>query len=281
MTKNHNTDIAIDATKSYDNNPLLIAIRGIERLFIHAKPAAWALLVASLLLVLFNLSSMFAPTSTDTSTTSQSETVPGDGSFLEIAAIAPLGLAALLAVIGITLLVILVVGVIDYIAAAAANGRNVTVSEAFAATFKHFWPYLLMRLLVIVKILLWSLLFILPGIYFAYRYALSGVVFFSENKQSNAAIKRSLQLTKGAWLTTFISYGLLNLLTFGAIQMLADTGTSSELYRNYRTTVDAGRAHPGAHIASWLLLIFVVTIFALFIFAGVLFGIGSAIAAGV
>lgn len=266
---------------TYDNNPLLLAITGLERLFAYAKPFAITFLVVALFLGALNIFSTFIPAPTEQAIGEDTAVIPENseaiGSALQLAALMPLLTMVLIVVIAVILFGTLVAGIADHSASATANGRKVTFSESLRAVLANFWPYLKLRLLMAVKIFLWSLLFILPGIYFAYRYALSGIVFFSEGKQGNAAIKRSLALTKNAWLTTFASYSLLNLLTLGMIQMVSDTATGSELYRNFRQTVDGSNEHPKSHIITKLFLTFILVLTVLILFAVILFGVGSAL----
>lgn len=251
---------------TYNPNPILLVVSGIERLFKYAKPFAIALLVLSILVAISNW------TTTATQPANEPEdtysTMPiADPSFsgVDIATVAIVGLIGLVLLAGFITLAILINGLVDYSAAAAAKGRNVTIKETFSGVFAEFWPYLKLRLLVFVKILLWSLLFILPGIYFTYRYCLAGVVFFAENKKGSEAIKESMKLTDGAWLTTFASYGFFNLITLGILQPLADTGTTAELYNNYRSAADKPNGHPDTHWLSWLFVVGLIALAALLV----------------
>lgn len=265
---------------TYNTNPIMIVISGLERLFTYAKPIGIALLVLSLLLAVLNFS--FNPgtavyNDTEVSYGGELEaTAPISG--FDITAIVVVAAIVLLLLAGIVTLSILVFGILDITSAAAARGRKITAKEAFSGLFEQFWPYAKLRILMFFKLFLWSLLFVLPAIYFSYRYYLSGVVFFAEGKKGNTAIKESLRLTKGAWLTTFASYSIINVLTLGVIQTLTDTGTSAELYRNYRDTVDSSQKHPRPHWLSWVFIgLFIVMIVSALVFmaAGVGYYIDS------
>jgi hypothetical protein len=254
---NPKTDVPAAKNKpaDYNPNPFMIVISGVERLFKYAKPIAVTLLVISLLFAAFNWA--FNPSApvdreTDVSYEGSFEVVAGPLSSLDFVAMGVIALITLLFLAGFVTFVILIMGIVDFTAAAAANGRRVGLIDAFDGVSKQFWPYIKLRLLMFVKLFLWSLLFVVPGIYFTYRYYLAGVVFFSEDKRGNAAIKESMRLTKGAWLTTFASYGLLNIVTFGSLQLMLDGGTTTELYRNYRQTIDDGLEHPKSHWTSKL-----------------------------
>ena len=86
----------------------------------------------------------------------------------------------------------------------------------------------------------------------SYRYSLAGVVFFDKNTKGGAASTQSAALTKGAWLTTFASQNLLNMITLGAIPMLLQPGTNGVLYRQLGAV---GNQKPRAHFLSWLTLL--------------------------
>lgn len=250
----------------YETNPFLIAITGIERVFRFAKPLAIIFLVASIIFMLLNFN-ISDTTSANIAhefsqqTTTVGATDPG----LTAVFIGVVGLMVLIAAAGLFVLSSIVMGVTDVASSAAAKGKTITTSQAFEELFKDFGPYLKLRLIFTVKVFLWTLLFVLPGIYFFYRYYLAGVVFFAEGKRGNAAIKESLRLTRGSWITTFASYNLLNILTFGATQMLLQSGSQAELYRNYRQTVDSGEAHPAPHWLSWVPIVVSILLFSLLI----------------
>jgi hypothetical protein len=130
---------------------------------------------------------------------------------------------------------------------------------------KELPGYLWVNIIMLVKLFLWTLLFIVPGMIMAVRYRLSGTVFFAEGKRGNAAVKRSAELTKGAWFTTFAGYGLWNLITFNQIQQLVAPGVSAILYRQLRALTDAGESKPSAHWLSWLTLLVPIALILLFL----------------
>ncbi len=88
----------------------------------------------------------------------------------------------------------------------------------------------------------------------AIRYTLAGVAFFDDRKhlKGNAAIKESLRLTKGGWLTTFSSNVLFNILTFGILSSVVTTGANTVLYRQFNALGD--KPKPSAHWLSWVTL---------------------------
>ncbi len=94
--------------------------------------------------------------------------------------------------------------------------------ETLFSRFSIFGQALLLRLLMAIKIFLWSLLFIIPGIIAAYRYAMAPYLM-AENPNLSAtdAIDRSKEMMYGHksrlfWLQlSFIGWFLLSALTGG------------------------------------------------------------------
>lgn len=70
------------------------------------------------------------------------------------------------------------------------------IGQLLKAALPRFWPYVVVAAAMTVFIGLWSLLFIIPGIYFAIMYSMSYFVWFFEDYQSTAALKRSKELVK-------------------------------------------------------------------------------------
>lgn len=252
--------VSTPAVATYRNNPFYIALDGIQRLFTYARTIAIFLLILSVVVTLLGY---FQPTNYLEDGTPRDGTAGlnyGTDGSITVADPATLAGAIVGSVLVFLLAVavsILVKGLMDYAAARAAENKLTTFREAWSAVIKSFWSYAAMNILLWLKLLGWTLLFVLPGVYFAYRYSLSGVAFFAEGKRGNQAIKRSLALTKGAWLTTFASLGILNLLTLSALQLLNDASIAAQLYRNYKATDDAKAVHPSVH---WLSIMYIVTI---------------------
>ena len=94
--------------------------------------------------------------------------------------------------------------------------------ETIFSRFAYFGNALLLRLLMFVKILLWTLLFVVPGIVAAFRYSMAPYIM-AENPDLSAteAIERSKQLMAGnKWRLfclqlSFIGWWLLAALTGG------------------------------------------------------------------
>ena len=242
-------------TQPYENNPFNIGLNGLKLFFASAQSVAIYAIVLCAVAFLFNLASNVADV-LDGRTRSQQnradtqairDAMSQDTGHLVVGGI------VVASVIFLVILVMLVLnGVLEYTGARIALGEKVELKQAFKEVLKDLAGYLWMNIIMVVKLFLWTLLFIVPGVIMAVRYKLAGTVFFAEGKRGNAAVKRSAELTKGAWFTTFAGYGLWSLITFNTIQQLLAPGTNAILYRQLRDVTDAGQDKPSAHWLSWL-----------------------------
>lgn len=256
---------AKSSKKSYENNPFFIATNGITLLFNLAQGVAVMLIILS---VVGLFSGSFGPSDESGSTHAFSDAFSNWG-FTEW-----LFLSGVVGIIGLALFMVgaLFAGVNSYTAARIAYGDDVSIRTAFSEAFDKLWSFIWLQIIIFVKVLLWSLLFIVPGIIMAVRYSLANVAFFDDTKnlRGNAAIKESLRLTQGAWMTTYAAHALFNLLTLGVISSLVDTGINAVLYRQYQ---EAGKKKPAAHWLSWLALVLPFVLFGFFFLVVILFAI--------
>lgn len=258
----------------YINNPFKLALDGINLILLKAKGVAILLIVLSILAVFGG----FFPDSPDKPmfdekefTQMISERTPEQwavgGVIFIILALAYIFVSAMISGIG------------AYAAARVAKGYDVKLSEAFHAVLDRFFSYIWLQVIQIVKIVLWSLLLIVPGFIMAIRYSLANVAFFDKGLKGDAAIKESLKLTKGAWLTTFASQALFNIVTLGVISELVTNGARAVLYRQL-DQFKKDQTKPTAHPLSWVTLFLPFALILLFIMFIVFFVILAA-AAGV
>ncbi|MEP6710603.1 MAG: hypothetical protein ABJA64_02705 [Candidatus Saccharibacteria bacterium] len=248
---------------SYENNPLFIATKGLQLLFGQAISVAILFLILMAAGFTSNIPSALVQSSQPASSNqTNADTLTQDLQSVPTAAWAILAVIVLLIVLLAVFVKILLSGIADYTAAKLAKGEHVTLGEALGGVFSHFWGYAWVAILVAIKTFLWSLLLIVPGIVKSVQYSLAGVSYFDKKLSGNAAIKHSMSLTKGAWITTFAARVLLPILTFGALQYLTISGTSAVLYRQFSS---AGETKPKAHIVSWLTLIIPFVLLAIFI----------------
>lgn len=252
----------------YENNPFFIATDGITMLFNLARGVATVLIILSVL-------SFFGggdPARDDVQ--EQAERLVDTVSSWSIEQwLLAVGAVSII-VLALLMITALFGGVSAYTSVELAKGKKVELSTAFRTAFNHLWSFLWLQIIMFIKLLGWTLLFVIPGIYFAFRYSLASVAFFDSNKnlRGNAAIKESLKLTKNGWVTTFGSNMLFNLLTFGVLRAIVATGVNAVLYRQFCAV---GDKKPEAHWLSWLTLFlpFVVFVFLITLFVMLTFGI--------
>jgi uncharacterized membrane protein len=227
--------------KEYENNPFTAGLTGLNLVFEKARGVAILLIVISILSV---FSGSFSRGENHEAKSAFPTLSPEQWALFG-------GLVAIIVLAGIFISAMLS-GISAYTSARIARGHDVTLNEAFHVVLDRFFSYIWLQIILIVKILLWSLLLIVPGFIMSYRYSLASIAFFDKKLTGNAAIEESLQLTKGAWLTTFASQALFNLITLGVISELVTAGARTILYRQFSAL--KGKEKPTAHMLSWVAL---------------------------
>lgn len=245
------------SAQTYINNPFMVALKGMQLLFNAALSVAVLFIVLSIL--------SFARERINESQSNQEvfEGVAREfGNLNSPSEITIVVILLLLIVVLTFFLQIIVSGVADFTSAKLAKGEKTTLGQALKGVLGSFWSYAWLRLLLSIKILLWSLLLIIPGVVKTFRYSLAGVAFFDKKLRGQAAIDESISLTNGAWMTTFSSTMLLNIVTFGYIPFLITPGTNAILYRQFGA---AGESKPKAHVLSWITVVLAAIVGALLI----------------
>lgn len=241
------------AKGKYENNPFNIGIEGVRLFFNKATGMAILLTVLSVLGVSSNFTSR---------TEQEAQQKSAEEMGAQLAAITPeqwavIGVLTLLVTTAIILISALISGMSSYTAVHTAKGKTVSIRKAFSGTLEHIWSYTWLQVLIGIKVLLWSLLFIIPGIVMAVRYSFASLTFFDEDKKlrGNAAIKDSIELTRGGWLTTFASMVVLSVVSLGTLSELVGASSRAVLYRQFRTLQKAKTDKPRAHWLSYVTLI--------------------------
>lgn len=293
--------------KGYINNPFTIAIKGIGLLFQKAPMVALALVLLSAFAASTTAPGAYPAEENASITESESalsdspaaDTLPdaaaqvGDAEIVDMSGAMEPAMIIILAAIGVVLLfgalVIgsIITGVMSYTAAELAKGNDVSIKQATKATFDRLWSFIWLQVIITAKVLLWSLLFIIPGVVMAFRYSLANLSFFDSDKKltGNAAIKDSLALTKGAWLTTFGAQMFFNIITLGIISPVVDTATKTVLYRQFVPLASSNSEKPKAHALSWISLgatiLLAIVITSLMGYAFVNYGVSTLESAGI
>lgn len=248
----------------YENNPFTIAVSGISLLFDLAKGVAFLLVAFAVLNVFQGILPPADSTANENMFISLQNTIAGwtlgDWTF----AIGASGIV----ILAVLLISALFGGVMAYTSLHLSRGETVGLGEAFRVAFERLWSFLWLQIIIFVKIVLWSLLLIVPGIIMATRYSLASVVFFDDKKghRGNAAIQESIRLTRGAWITTYGANTLFNFITFGVITSIVTTGVNAVLYRQY-DKLDENK--PEAHLLSWLALVLPFALLLILILLGI------------
>lgn len=266
-----------NAAVKYENNPFYIAYNGVTLLFKSAQSIGiFAAVLAGIGLLgngLSNIASVFTPYEEEPTDAATGEAMPFVFDETTFAIIASIGLVAVIIGLIFTLISLFLYGILEYTAAKLANDETVQLEHAFSGVWKQFPGYIWVYIIVFTKIFLWTLLFIIPGIIMSIRYSLAGVAYFAENQRGNAAIKRSLALTKGAWFTTFAGYGLGNMITLGLATSIVNPAASTILFRQLRAVTDRGETKPPTHWLSWLTFFVPIVLALLFIVLIVFFAV--------
>lgn len=272
------TTKANSASTKYENNPFFIAANGLTLLFDLARGVLIFLFILALINMVTGIKTPdFSKESDRNSSTQQmaqltSGWLPSDWAL----AIGAAGIV-LFAVVMITALFN---GVSAYTSYQLSKGERVELGEAFHIAFERLWSFLWLQVIISVKLFLWTLLFVIPGIYMSFRYSLASVAFFDEKKnfRGNAAVAESLRLTKGAWLTTYASNMLVIALSFFKYNGIVSTSVNAILYRQFSQL--GSKKKPAAHWLSWLTLAAPVVIITLALIFIIALGVGIAITGG-
>lgn len=92
--------------------------------------------------------------------------------------------------------------------------KDLTFKQAFTEAKSHAMKIFTIQLISIVYILLWTLLFIIPGVIMGIYYSMSIWVYIYEGLTGGKALKRSKELVKGYWLWIFSRYAILYVLFY-------------------------------------------------------------------
>ena len=264
-------------TAAYENNPFNIGLMGLKLFFDKAKSVAiFAIFLCAISFILNGLSGGYDYSSTTmTEEQAKAQQQADEAAVREFFSQDP-GTLAVIGILGASALFLFIVlslwlyGALEYTGARLAAGERTELKEALKTSGSELASYVWLYVIIFVKVLLWSLLFIIPGIIMAVRYSLAGTSFFAEGKRGNAAVKRSLELTRGAWFTTFGGMALWNIMTLGLISYLLQPGINAVLYRQFVPLTDKNEQKPAPHWLSWATLVAPIALLGLLVMIGVI-----------
>lgn len=164
-------------------------------------------------------------------------------------------------------------GMFAYVALGSEKGKKVAFNDAFEATRKRFWRLFLAQILAGIKIFLWTLLLIIPGIIAALRYILLTYVIMDEPADKKGVIASHTKvksLVKGRLIEVLGLVAAANLIPIigGVLQL---SGGASQ-YHQLKTTYNNGKPErPPIHWLNYVAPLLYVALAALLLF--VFFGL--------
>lgn len=244
-----------------ETNPFFIAVDGISR-FLNLASGLFVLFLVWAVFTSFSGSSMYGTTKNSVDELNSTiSTWTSSDALVALGAVAIVGLA-------IAMVSALFGGVSAYTSAQLAKGRPVTIGQAFSVAFDNLWSFLWLKVIISVRVFLWTLLLVVPGIIASIRYSLAPVAFYddSKNLRGTAAINESVKLTKNRLMTVFGANVVFNVITLGALTNLITVGVNAILYRDLSLVIGK---KVQTHWLSRFAAIFIVFV-ALFVALGIL-----------
>ena len=113
------------------------------------------------------------------------------------------GWIGLLMLVGVVIYVLVSATSLYYIKSYMESSGKADFTEVRKNTFKNFWKFIGLGILVLLIILLGAVFCYLPGIYLAIVLSLSTSILVFENKSISDTISHSFTLIKGQWWNTF------------------------------------------------------------------------------
>ncbi len=114
---------------------------------------------------------------------------------------------------GLILIVVLIV--VSYISKAGIYvlirdyQKQLSIKRAFFVAKKSTWGFVVVGMSVALFIVLWSLLFIIPGLIMMIFYSMAPWAYFYEGFTGISALKRSKELVKGYFWALVVRYGVI------------------------------------------------------------------------
>lgn len=252
----------------FESNPFLLAFNALGRLFNTNATWAIALVILGAVSAVISLpGDASSEKSSDeqvirrvSETLSQYDTMTLLGMALGVALV--LGIIATISYA----IQIFVGGLFAYVALESEKGRSVSFNEAFDAVKKRFKRLFLAQGFAGIKIFLWTLLFIIPGIIASLRYALLPYIIMDESEKETkitASHDRVKSIVKGRLFEIFglgVAAGIIPIMN----SVLQVSGGAAQ-YRQLASSYDNKTARPPIHWVNYLLLALLVILCVAFI----------------
>lgn len=254
---------------TYNSNPFTLSFEALGKFFKFNLVWPIVLISFEVLGFIWNMFSTLINAITESQTTSTYSSSTASSTSLEPAAVVAIVMIVLVFVlfaiaIG-SVIATYVNGMYAYVSLKSLEDKKVGFGEAFSAVTKRFWRLYLATLLAGLKIVGWTLLFIIPGIRAALRYTVLPYVIMSDSEKEKSVAKshaRTKQIVRHRLMEVFGIWTVKGLIPL--------VGTSigyiapAALHNQLATYTDKNLEKPKIH---WLNYIG-------FIIAGVLFALG-------
>lgn len=251
--------------REYISNPFVLAYRAAKRLWESNK--GWGIFF----IVLGVLSSFQSSYNYPASTPSENASAAPGTTVDPVVALVIAGLVLIFCVL-IIVFTIYFTGLFSYVALQSEKGQKVSLGEAVQAVNKKFGILLRASLLAGVKILGWTLLFIIPGIIASLRYTLLGYLIMDDNeKNTDQSVKathdRVKQITTGRlWEVFGVSFT--SIVPF--VGTLFNVAGAAALYEQLKSYTDKNLEKPQIHWLNYLpAILLLAIILTLAVFAAV------------
>lgn len=279
-TKNDQKKVLKDGGLVYNSNPFSLAFNAFGRLF--DKNIGW---VVAFLFIGFITAAGQLGNSADMSGNDSSQNGDFERAIDRLSNLSPeqmsvLAVGLLITFLFVVLIIIVIIaiqsfigGMFAYVALGSEKGKKVAFNDAFEATRKRFWRLFLAQTLAGVKIFLWTLLLIIPGIIAALRYVLLPYVIMDESEDKKGVVASHTKvksLVKGRLVEVLGLVAAANLIPIigGVLQL---SGGASQ-YHQLKSSYNNGKPErPPIHWLNYVAPLLYVAIAALLLF--VFFGL--------
>lgn len=250
----------------YDSNPFTLAFGAFGRFFNSNTSWAVVILVLSTIGFIFqSIGNVFNPTTENNTSTGVEASSSPDIAVIAAVAILIIGISFFVVVIG-TAIQAFIQGIFTYVALKSEEGKSVSFVEAFEAVSKRFWRLYLAHLLAVVKIIGWTLLFIVPGIIAALRYSMLTYQIMAESDKEKGVIDshtKTIALSKGRLMEVF-GVSIVGAL-IPVVGPLLDISGKAALFNQLNYYNQKNLQKPGIHWLNYLCLgllaLFILVIF--------------------
>ena len=253
------------AQRPYDSNPFTLIFHAFSRFFTTNMWWGVGLLVIGFLSFGWQSTPQFAgmPVPSESSTPPSTDSLEKNFSWLQNVTpeqVITFSLIAIFVILFVALLLLAyfalytyIYGAFAYVALQSEKGKSVKFEEALTVVNKRFWRLFLAQGLAGIKIFLWTLLLIVPGIIAAVRYALLTYVIMDQSEKEKgviAAHTRTKQIVKGKLLEVFGMIVASGIIPFVG-EPLRVAGSAAQ-YNQLAYTYDHKITRPKTHLLNYL-----------------------------